>query len=252
MVGQKFGRLTVTREKSIVNYPNSKRQCVQWYCDCDCGTKDHLVDGTQLRRGVIRSCGCLKIDSAKKGNIDIEGKRFGMLTAIERVPKPTHINCKAGAWWRCTCDCGGEIITSYNHLHSGHVKSCGCLISNGERIIREILIANNVNYDTQYHFDNCISSETGRLLKFDFAIFDRNNKLFCLIEFDGHQHYFGTRYSHNKEKNKEKFRKLKLYDSIKDTYCKTNNIKLLRIPYWDLDNLEDILENNLKEDCYGI
>ena len=57
MVGEKYGRLTVIREKPISEYPNHKRCCVQWYCNCDCGTKDVLVDGTQLRRGHVQSCG---------------------------------------------------------------------------------------------------------------------------------------------------------------------------------------------------
>lgn len=252
MVGQKCGRLTVTREKPIDEYPDGKRKCVQWYCDCDCGTKDHLVDGTQLRRGKIKSCGCLKIDSAKNGNIDISGQKFGMLVAKKRVAQPENIKCKMGAWWLCECDCGGGIISSYSKLKSGNTKSCGCLISNGERIIRQILIKNKVNFQTQYSFEDCRSNETGRLLKFDFAIFDKEESLYCVIEFDGQQHYFGTRFSKNKEHNKEKFRKLKLYDSIKTDYCTKNKINLLRIPYWEIENIESIIDKNIKERCYGI
>ena len=30
-------------------------------------------------------------------------------------------------------------------------------------------------------------------------------------------------------------------DNIKNNYCRENNIKLLRIPYWDYDNIENIL-----------
>ena len=35
-------------------------------------------------------------------------------------------------------------------------------------------------------------------------------------------------------------------DNIKNQYCKDNNIKLVRIPYWEFDNIENILEKELK------
>ena len=30
-------------------------------------------------------------------------------------------------------------------------------------------------------------------------------------------------------------------DTIKNIYCKNNNINLIRIPYWEYDNIENIL-----------
>ena len=34
-------------------------------------------------------------------------------------------------------------------------------------------------------------------------------------------------------------------DSIKREYAKKHNIELLEIPYWDFDNIEQILESRL-------
>lgn len=34
-------------------------------------------------------------------------------------------------------------------------------------------------------------------------------------------------------------------DSIKTQYCKDNKIKLLRIPYWDYNNIETILTQEI-------
>ena len=34
-------------------------------------------------------------------------------------------------------------------------------------------------------------------------------------------------------------------DKIKSDYCKNNNIKLVIIPYWDFDNIEQILTKEL-------
>ena len=39
---------------------------------------------------------------------------------------------------------------------------------------------------------------------------------------------------------------LKKNDEIKNKYCEKNNLKLLRIPYYDLKNIEIILSEFLK------
>ena len=39
---------------------------------------------------------------------------------------------------------------------------------------------------------------------------------------------------------------LKHRDSIKTRYCKDNNIKLIRIPYWEFNDIEKILIKELK------
>ena len=38
------------------------------------------------------------------------------------------------------------------------------------------------------------------------------------------------------------------HDAIKTQYCNDNNIKLIRIPYWEYDNIEKIIcqELNIK------
>ena len=42
------------------------------------------------------------------------------------------------------------------------------------------------------------------------------------------------------------FRKLKERDMIKNKYCEDNNINLLRIPYWEDKNIEEIISNHLQ------
>jgi hypothetical protein len=39
-----------------------------------------------------------------------------------------------------------------------------------------------------------------------------------------------------------------LRDSIKNIFCKENNIKLIRIPYYEIDNIEQILKKELNID----
>lgn len=53
--------------------------------------------------------------------INLADRRFGRLTAIERVA-----STKAQAQWRCVCDCGKETVVRSQDLRNGHTKSCGC------------------------------------------------------------------------------------------------------------------------------
>lgn len=46
-------------------------------------------------------------------------------------------------------------------------------------------------------------------------------------------------------KIEEQFLKVKENDKIKDEYCKNNNIKLIRIPYWEFNNIESILQQQI-------
>lgn len=54
--------------------------------------------------------------------IDVTGKRFGMLVAVEYAGTSKY-QCAA---WKCQCDCGNtRIVRSYD-LRAGKVVSCGC------------------------------------------------------------------------------------------------------------------------------
>ena len=57
--------------------------------------------------------------------LDIKGKRFYRLVAIERANVDSD---KHHVFWKCKCDCGNEIIVRKDSLLSGHAKSCGCYL----------------------------------------------------------------------------------------------------------------------------
>ena len=108
-------------------------------------------------------------------------------------------------------------------------------------MIGQYLRRNNINYSTQYTFQNLIS-EKGYPLKFDFAIF-KDNQLNCLIEFDGRQHTLGPEADWAKA---DSLATIQMRDKLKDEYCKNNNIKLIRISYLEKDKINDILDTELK------
>ena len=108
-----------------------------------------------------------------------------------------------------------------------------------EKRIQEVLGALNLKYIKQYKFKDCRNKLP---LPFDFCIF-LNNKKIILIEFDGEQHFI---FSTNWDKTEEKFKKRQLNDKKKTAYCELNNIPLLRIAYWDFDNIEQLILSFLK------
>ena len=65
--------------------------------------------------------------------IDIAGKRFGRLTAIEKAEDYRYPNGEHAEKWRCVCDCGNTVVVFRKCLLSGNTASCGC--TRGEKRI---------------------------------------------------------------------------------------------------------------------
>ena len=55
--------------------------------------------------------------------IDLAGKKFNMLTVIERYPTNS---CNGNSRWICRCDCGRLTVADSYQLRKGLTKSCGC------------------------------------------------------------------------------------------------------------------------------
>lgn len=113
-------------------------------------------------------------------------------------------------------------------------------MSKGEERIRVFLINNGLQFDSQYMDVRCKNIYP---LKFDFAIYDNNGDIHCLVEYDGKQHFkpidfFGGELA---------FSELQENDQIKDSFCKDNDIRLIRIPYFEHSKIESILLKELKE-----
>jgi very-short-patch-repair endonuclease len=142
------------------------------------------------------------------------------------------------------CSCGELYKTTFSDFKNDNqirCKRCTNKMSKGEIIIENYLRENDMKYEPQYTFDDLKAVNNRQKLKFDFAVFV-DNRLFCLIEFDGKQHsqsvdYFG---------GEEALKVLQENDNRKNEYCKTKGFKLIRIPYKHLKNLNSILDKSLK------
>lgn len=63
LTGQRFGRLVLLERVPTPEYIKGKRP--YWKCQCDCGNI-HLAESTNLRKGNVCSCGCLKSKGEEK------------------------------------------------------------------------------------------------------------------------------------------------------------------------------------------
>ena len=108
-----------------------------------------------------------------------------------------------------------------------------CNQSHGEKKISNILNILNINYKQEYIFDNLKNR------RFDFYLQNHN----ILIEFDGIQHFqiYG-KYT----PTKEILNKIQKYDIEKTLFCIKNNIKLLRISYKNINEINYYINLSLK------
>ena len=120
-----------------------------------------------------------------------------------------------------------------------------CGKSYGEMQVENFLVHNDINYKTQATFDDCVYKD---YLKFDFSIYDEKWNLMCLIEYDGIGHYKPVCFGGISQKEaKENFESQIRKDTVKDEFCKNNNIDLLRISYKQQKQLHIILNNYLSK-----
>lgn len=223
IIGKKFGRLTVL--KRAEKDPSLKSRCIRYECQCECGNIV-IVNSNSLKTGHTTSCGC----SRKGKNIkDITGQTFNKITVI----KKEEINQERRAVWRCRCECGNEFLVSRSSLLiENKIKSCGCLKESlGEYKVRQILEKLKIDFKTQYKIAECKNKNP---LPFDFAIFNED-KLIALIEYQGDIHFIST----GGWNNEDSLLKRQQNDFIKEQYCKENNIKLIKINYFDYEKINE-------------
>lgn len=219
LIGQVFDKLTVI-EKS----PNSTYGNIMWKCKCQCGNEIERSTSYLHRSDFKHSCGCAMVESLKK---DITNQRFGKLIAIKELNERHPSNNKI--LWLCQCDCGNIVKLPLSSLTSGNTSSCGCInYSIGEKNIETLLLFNNISFKSQY------TNKELNLKKYDFAILNNDNQPIRFIEFDGRQHYDNISGLWNSPESLEDIQER---DKIKNEYALSNNIPLVRIPYWERDKI---------------
>lgn len=134
--------------------------------------------------------------------------------------------------------CGNKVSIYPKHFVRG-VRCRFCYSSKGEDRVKCVL----EKYDVSFIKELKVDYNDERYGYVDFMVYDKDCKIILGIEYDGLQHFeprdlFG---------GEEGFKKTQERDELKNQWFKENNIPLLRIPYWNYDNIEDILNKKLLE-----
>lgn len=181
-------------------------------------------------------CRCNKESPFKKTDEAFK-EELRVLTNEEYISEENYIDANTSILFR-HIKCGSIFETTPHRFLSKHTRCPFCNGSKGEQAVQSYLDYNNLKYKREFTFDDCINKAP---LPFDFAVI-KDEKL-GIIEFDGKQHFESIEWFGGQEG----FEYTKHNDNIKNKYCEENNIPLLRIPYWDFNNINSLIDNFINE-----
>lgn len=156
----------------------------------------------------------------------VENNNGELLTDYESAYKHVKVKCNIDGYeWN---------ITPTN-LRKG--RWCYvCKMPRSERIVYDLLVESKLKIVPQFSFKDLIGLNKQEM-RFDFAVF-KNDILLFLLEIDDNEHRYA--YSDKSVRGRQRIRAQKR-DEEKNTYCKENKIKLLRI---DIDIYSDIFKDD--------
>ncbi len=130
------------------------------------------------------------------------------------------------------------VASPVNVLKGKGCPKCNC--STGELEIQSFLQRECYQYEWQKRFQECKDQKP---LPFDFYLPQYN----LIIEYDGEGHYLQSFYDKRCDNPYEAMRLTQKHDQIKNDFCEANNINLLRIPYWEKDNMFQLITNTISD-----
>lgn len=214
-------------------------------CQCECGNYIR-IELNSIRTNHTKSCGCLNHEIFVSKGREVGQKSFLRLKDYTQIYNPYYIfnkrlerKDKNGYYWDIICrKCNNHYeavpsqIISDTRKNGNNPCSCWRKDSKGVLKIKTLLNNNNLDFVTEKIFNSCLS-EKRDFLRFDFWVNDS-----YLIEYDGEQHFQPIRFDGKTEEEAQKaFVLQKKYDTIKNNWCLENNIPLIRIPYFQYNDL---------------
>ena len=202
----------------------------------DKGVQENTIDNIINNHHVCKYCSYEKLRDIKILNID----KVKKLCNDKNVIYEGRYTKDHESYIQYSCEKHrkkGVQDMSLTHFKYSHVPCKYCNISSGELKISNYLDNNNIEYESEKIFKECVDIHP---LRFDFYLPDKN----IIIEFDGKQHFEPVCFWHGIDAEKC-LESVKRRDKIKNDYCYNNNIKLIRIPYWEYDNIDKILASEL-------
>lgn len=195
---------------------------------------------------LLSGSGCQKCYDNRRGKIHHKGeeeklnKLEQMHSDIEFLKIPYYARDNVD----CRCKvCGFEWSASYTNM-TKKTRPTGCPrcdSSKGEKAVMQLLKQWKIQYTTQKTFDDLFDID---YLRFDFSLINND----VLIEYDGEYHYFPIIRENTPDgiiSAQNDYDELIKHDKMKNAYCEKNHIALIRIPYWEYDNLDYYLFDEL-------
>ena len=140
--------------------------------------------------------------------------------------------------------CDSKFTTNGNLKKHTKICSGDLNVSGGELAVMKALELLNIEYEAE--ISEVKNNDNGNWLRFDFKIYIGD--IVAYIEYDGKQHFKPCRFggmSH--EKSLSNFEKIQLHDKLKDYWCIENKFELLRIPYYQFENIHYIIKTFIYE-----
>lgn len=213
--------------KIVSKYVNSRTNV-----DCECSICGYMWSARPTNL-TSHTHGCPNCSGVVKRTHEEFVKEVSLISpSIEFTTEYSGVDNYIGC--RCIL-CGHEWNARAGHIIDG--MGCpNCRKSKGEERIESYLSSQDIDYVAQMRYPE-LHGIGGKRLSFDFYLPTQN----LLIEFQGKQHetaidYFG---------GEDRFKIQQENDNRKKAYAKDNNIDLLEIWYYDIDNVETILQNKL-------
>ena len=235
----KMGYILLTKKEDILNSESR----VDYLCPKH-GIRNAKVYSMLLGHGCLKCLHDDNIERQKHKTADVI--ELGNLLGITIVNPEEYIDYYA-INLKCICNkCGDIYLTSYQLLSQEKClicPKCSKAESHGETKVRLYLEKCGIDFVPQKRFDDC---RTTVPLPFDFYIPEFNT----IVEYDGEGHYYPVDFGGHD--GTDTFERTVQNDAIKNQYCKKHNIELIRIPYWDYDNIEKILDEKLFTQRYSL
>lgn len=183
-------------------------------------------------------CAKIRVANSRRKTLDeLQKQVASMDTTVE--PIADYINAHSPVLCRCKIHTNTTFYQIPTTILKGSNSCPKCTIFKHEKIMLDILDKYNLKYTPQKTFEDCRDINK---LPFDAFLEDYN----IAIEYDGEGHYYPIpRYKG--DDGTYSFERAKSHDKIKNKYCEHNNIKLIRIPYWEQNNIEEYLISELSK-----
>ena len=207
------------------------------HCKCNiCNNDFDIIAGNLLKHG-CPVCGVKRRTLARtKTHEDFVKELYVHNKNIKIIGN--YINSKNPI--ECMCKiCGNKWFAIPDGLLGDKGTGCPhCRIYKGEKQILDYLEENKIIFERQKTYKDLLGIG-GKKLSYDFYLPNQN----IFIEYNGEQHYCSVDFFGGQDKLKIQ----QEHDRRKQEYANKMHAKLLIIPYWDYNNIQNILCKRLKE-----